>query len=127
MEKSEELTPSWTRLKGLRDDAAGLSFAKGMRRCRNFIEYAGMETEIKASLMSLLAAIKVSNAQMIATEMARLDDFAARGRLSLHPQLLHFLERRSYAKAAMFLGGESDIPVGVCGGKAGRSAVEGER
>ena len=84
-----------------------------------------METEIKASLMTLLAAIKNSNASAIASEMARLDDFAARGRLSLHPQLLHFLERRSYAKAAMFLGGATDIPVGLCGGKAARPGAEG--
>ncbi len=79
-----------------------------------------METEIKAALIALLDAIKKSNAQVIAAEMARLDDFAARGQTTLHPQLLHFLERRSYAKAVMFLGGESDIPVGICGGKAGR-------
>jgi hypothetical protein len=85
-----------------------------------------METEIKASLIALLAAIKTSNAPVIAAEMARLDDFAARGCLTLHPQLLHFLERRSYAKAAMFLGGAQDIPVGVCGGKAARSGSEAE-
>jgi hypothetical protein len=30
------------------------------------------------------------------------------------------MENRSYAKALMFLGGETNIPVGVCGGKAGR-------
>ena len=79
-----------------------------------------MEIEIKAALIALLDAIKNSNAQVIASEMARLDDFAARGRMTLHPQLLHFLERRSYAKAAMFLGGAEDIPVGVCGGRAAR-------
>lgn len=84
-----------------------------------------METEIKASLMTLLSAIKGSNAPVVAAEMARLDDFAARGRLTLHPQLLHFLERRSYAKAAMFLGGASDIPAGLCGGKAARPGAEG--
>jgi hypothetical protein len=85
-----------------------------------------METEIKASLIALLDAIKASNAQVIAAEMARLDDFAARGRLTLHAQLLHFLERRSYAKAAMFLGGAQDIPVGACGGKASRSGAAAE-
>lgn len=86
-----------------------------------------METEIKASLITLLDAIKESNAKVISAEMARLDDFAARGRMSLHPQLLHFLERRSYAKAALFLGGAEDIPVGACGGKAGRPAAEGAK
>jgi hypothetical protein len=81
-----------------------------------------METEIKEALISLLDAIKTSNAKVIAAEMARLDDFAARGQTTLHPQLLHFLERRSYAKAAMFLGGAQDIPVGACGGRAARPA-----
>ena len=84
-----------------------------------------METEIKSSLMSLLSAIKDSNAKVIATEMARLDDFVTQGRLTLHPQLLHFLERRSYAKAAMFLGGAEDIPAGLCGGRAARPGAEG--
>ena len=79
-----------------------------------------METQIKASLNALLAAIKAADGQIIADEMARLDDFVARGRAGLHPQLVHFLENRSYAKALMFLGGETDIPVGVCGGRAGR-------
>ena len=86
-----------------------------------------METEIKASLIMLLDAIKASNAKAIAEEMARLDDFVARGRMTLHPQLVHFLERRSYAKAAMFLGGARDIPAGLCGGKAGRANAEDAR
>jgi hypothetical protein len=80
-----------------------------------------METEIKESLIALLAAIKAANGNVIAAEMERLDGFLDRGRGVLHPQLVHFLEKRSYAKAVMFLGGESDIPVGICGGRAGRS------
>ena len=76
-----------------------------------------MEAEIKAALISLLAGIKRADGAVIAAEMARLDDFLARGRTQLHPQLVHFLERRSYAKAVMFLGGETDIPVGACGGR----------
>jgi hypothetical protein len=52
--------------------------------------------------------------------MSRIDFFLARGRAGLHPQLVHFLENRSYAKALMFLGGETNIPVGVCGGRAGK-------
>lgn len=79
-----------------------------------------METQIKASLMSLLSAIKQSDGSTIAAEMARLDDLLEQGRAGLHPQLVHFLQNRSYAKAAMFLGGDTDIPVGVCGGRAGR-------
>ncbi|MDB6169102.1 MAG: hypothetical protein JWM88_1966 [Verrucomicrobia bacterium] len=82
-----------------------------------------MESQIKASLISLLAAIKRPDGTVVAQEMERLDDFLARGQAagSLHPQLGHFLEKRSYAKALMFLGGETDIPAGACGGRAGKS------
>ena len=76
-----------------------------------------MEPQIKEALAVLLEGIKRSDGQVIASEMARLDDLLERGRAGLHPQLTHFLERRSYAKALMFLGGESDIPVGACGGR----------
>lgn len=80
-----------------------------------------METEIKQSLISLLDGIKRADGAIIASEMARLDEFAARGRAALHPQLVHFLERRSYAKALVFL--EGDTPAaGLCGGRAGRPA-----
>jgi hypothetical protein len=76
-----------------------------------------METQIKEGVVALLAAIKAGDGPAVATTMARLDDLAAQGRDTLHPQLAHFLERRSYAKALMFLGGETDIPVGACGGR----------
>lgn len=80
-----------------------------------------METEIKQSLISLLDGIKRADGPTIASEMARLDEFAARGRAGLHPQLVHFLERRSYAKALVLL--EGDTPAaGLCGGRAGRPA-----
>jgi hypothetical protein len=79
-----------------------------------------MELQIKQSLDSLLAAIRQGDGQTVSLEMARLDDFMQRGRVGLPPQLVHFLENRSYTKAAMFLGGEDNIPVGVCGGRAGR-------
>ncbi len=78
-----------------------------------------METQIKDSLIALMAGIKAADGKVIADEMVRLDDFLVRGRAALHPQLVHFLEKRSYAKAVMFLGGESDIPVGICGGREG--------
>jgi hypothetical protein len=80
-----------------------------------------METQIKESLISLLAGIKAADGQVIAESMARLDESLARGRGTLHPQLVHFLENRSYAKALMFLGGETNIPVGACGGRAGKT------
>lgn len=79
-----------------------------------------METQIKESLIALLAGIKAADGPVIAAEMVKLDDFLAQGRATgLHPQLLHFLENRSYAKALMYLGGETNIPVGRCGGRAG--------
>ena len=76
-----------------------------------------MEKQIKDSLIALLAAIKRSDGQGLAHEVGVLEDALARGRGQLHPQLVHFLERRSYAKALMFLGGETEIPVGACGGR----------
>ena len=79
-----------------------------------------MEAQIKISLSALLAAIKLHDSQVVTDEMTRLDDFLMRGRPGLHPQLVHFLENRSYAKALMFLGVDTDIPVGVCGGRAAK-------
>lgn len=83
-----------------------------------------METQIKAALISLLDGITKSNGGVIAAELLRLDDLLAQGRPTLHPQLVHFLEGRSYAKAVQFLGGASDIPVGLCGGRAGRPTAQ---
>lgn len=77
-----------------------------------------MEDRIKESLIALLDGIKRSNGLVIASQMATLDGYLNEARGSLHPQLVHFLERRSYPKALMFLGGESDIPAGSCGGRA---------
>jgi hypothetical protein len=79
-----------------------------------------MEIQIKTALQALLDGIKAGNGEVIADEMTKLDDFLERGRPGLHPQLVHFLENRSYAKAHLFLGGASDIPVGACGGRAGK-------
>lgn len=79
-----------------------------------------METEIKTAVGNLLTAIEQGNGAAIATEMGKLDDYLSDGRGQLHPQLVHFLENRSYAKAHLFLGGESDIPVGICGGRHGK-------
>ena len=78
-----------------------------------------MEPQIKASLISLMDAIKRSDGAAIVAGMERLDGYLSRGRAenSLHPQLEHFWEKRSYPKALHFLGGETDIPVGACGGR----------
>jgi len=76
-----------------------------------------MEDRIKESLISLLDGIKRADGARISEGMARLDSLLDSGRGTLHPQLVHFLERRSYPKALQFLGGESDIPAGSCGGR----------
>lgn len=77
-----------------------------------------MEDRIKESLIALMDGIKRSDGEAVAGRMALLDRYLEEGRKDLHPQLVHFLERRSYPKALMFLGGESDIPVGSCGGRS---------
>jgi hypothetical protein len=80
-----------------------------------------METHIKESLALLLDGISRSDGPVVTREMTRLDEMLERDREGLPPQLAHFLERRSYAKALAFLGGE--IPaVGACGTR-GRAAV----
>jgi hypothetical protein len=76
-----------------------------------------MEARIKESLIALMDGIRRADGQVIEARMAALDECLSEGRGTLHPQLIHFLERRSYPKALMFLGGESDIPVGSCGGR----------
>jgi hypothetical protein len=76
-----------------------------------------MEARIKEYLIALMDGIRRADGQVIEARMAALDVCLSEGRGTLHPQLIHFLERRSYPKALMFLGGESDIPVGSCGGR----------
>ena len=62
-----------------------------------------METQIKESLISLLNGINCSDGQIVATEMARLDQLLETERAALPAQLAHFLARRSYAKALAYL------------------------
>ena len=75
------------------------------------------DPQIKDTLIALLDGIKRADAKAISGSMAALDDVLTAQRQNLHPQLAHFLERRSYAKALQFLGGAEDIPAGNCGGK----------
>jgi hypothetical protein len=67
------------------------------------------DIQIKDSLIALLTGIKNSDGATIVREMALLDQAVAGPRAGMHPQLEHFLQRRSYAKALAFLGGE-EIP-----------------
>ena len=77
-----------------------------------------MESQIKASLITLLDGIKTANGAVVAAELVRLDDLLVQGRSTLPPQLVHFLSGRSYAKALHWLGGASELPAGPCGGRA---------
>ncbi|WP_255558845.1 hypothetical protein [Horticoccus luteus] len=80
------------------------------------------EIKIKDALAALFAGIARGDGAVVMMETTKLDDLLANHRAALHPQLRHFLEGRSYAKALMFLGGETDIPVGACGGGQARKA-----
>ena len=76
-----------------------------------------MEDRIKESLIALMDGIKRADGDVIAGQMAVLDGYLEQARGVLQPQHVNFVERRSYPKALMFLGGESGIPAGSCGGR----------
>ncbi len=64
-----------------------------------------IESKIKAALIALLDGIKAADAAAIETELGHLDRLLAEHGGEDSPQLRHYLERRSYAKALDFLGG----------------------
>ncbi len=77
--------------------------------------------EIKTALESFDSAVKKADGAGISAALTRLEALLAAHRSELHPQLVHFLEGRSYAKALLWLGGESGFakpasPPGGCGG-----------
>jgi hypothetical protein len=76
-----------------------------------------VEDRIKESLIALMDGIKRADGDAVAAQVTLLEGYLEHSRGALHPQLVHFLERRSYPKALMFLGGESGIPAGSCGGR----------
>jgi len=49
-----------------------------------------------------------AQAEQITQEIDALDALLAEHRRALHPQLVHFLANRSYAKALTFLGGKTE-------------------
>jgi len=81
-----------------------------------------METKIKESLIRMLDGISRSDGRVVASEMTGLDEILERSRRSLPAQLVHFLERRSYAKALAYLGGETPA-AGACGPRGRESTA----
>ncbi len=81
-----------------------------------------IETKIKAVLIQLLAGIKNSDGPAISAALTQVEAELAAHRDELHPQLVHFLAGRSYAKALAYLGGADELtarpasPPGGCGG-----------
>jgi hypothetical protein len=55
-------------------------------------------------------------AKMI-TSLAEVETLLSRHRAEMPPQLVHYLERRSYDKAMQYCAGESALPRGTCAPK----------
>ncbi len=78
--------------------------------------------QIKAALIRFTAGIKNSDGPAISAALTEVESLLAAHRGELDPQLVHFLEGRSYAKALVWLGGGNELaakpasPPGGCGG-----------
>lgn len=85
------------------------------------------EANIKAALIQLHVGIKNSDGPGISAALTEIEALQSAHGPGLHPQLQHFLEGRSYAKALAYLGGGDELtarpasPPGGCGGSGGRS------
>lgn len=81
-----------------------------------------VETKIKAALIRLHAGIKNSDGAGVSASLTEVETLLADHGGELHPQLVHFLSGRSYAKALAYLGGGDELtskpasPPGGCGG-----------
>lgn len=82
------------------------------------------EAKIKAALIRLHVGIKDSDGAMISAALDEIEALRTTHGAGLHPQLQHFLDGRSYAKALAYLGGGEILsakpasPPGGCGGHA---------
>ncbi|RXK55439.1 hypothetical protein ESB00_05940 [Oleiharenicola lentus] len=80
------------------------------------------ETKIKAALIRFNGAIKSSDGVALSSALNEVEALLSTHRQELHPQLRHFLEGRSYAKALAWLGAADELgarpssPPGGCGG-----------
>jgi predicted component of type VI protein secretion system len=64
------------------------------------------ETDIKAALIRFNAGIKRADGAAVSAALNDVEALCSAHRHELHPQLVHFLEGRSYAKALAWLGGD---------------------
>jgi len=68
------------------------------------------EAKIKAALIRFSEAIKNSDGAGLSAALNEVETLLASGRATLDPQLVHFLEGRSYAKALAWLGAGEELP-----------------
>ena len=62
------------------------------------------DLKIKAALIRFSGAIKNSDGPALSAALIEVENLLSAHRGELHPQLVHFLEGRSYAKAMAWLG-----------------------
>ena len=67
------------------------------------------EAKIKAALIRFNAAITNADGPGISAALNEVEALLAGGRAALDPQLVHFLEGRSYAKALAWLGAADQL------------------
>lgn len=81
-----------------------------------------IETQVKGALIRFNGAIKNSDGAALSAALNEVEALLAKHRDEIHPQLRHFLEGRSYAKALAWLGAADELeakpssPPGGCGG-----------
>ena len=81
------------------------------------------EVKIKEALIQLHVGITNSDGVAVSAALNQIEALLAAHGAALHPQLQHFLEGRSYAKALAYLGGGAELsvkpssPPGGCGGR----------
>ncbi|AOS45280.1 hypothetical protein Verru16b_02359 [Lacunisphaera limnophila] len=80
------------------------------------------DTQIKDALIRFNDAIKSADGAALSAALNDVEALLAAHREGMHPQLRHFLEGRSYAKALAWLGAGDQLaarpasPPGGCGG-----------
>jgi len=67
------------------------------------------ELKIKAALIRFNKAITDSDGPGLSSALNEVEALLARDRATLDPQLVHFLEGRSYAKALAWLGAGDEL------------------